>query len=271
MGKRFLGIGLFLVGVGLVAAVDAAPKPPPNQPAIDADKLAPGVFTGTVVSTPDSDRMLTLNVTYQKVQLRPGQNPGRANQNLQRQYNHIVQLQNQLARPGRHHNPVATMHQLQNAVAQLQIQAARTQANMYQTVTTTQKVDFQVEENVKVRTAELPQAFDDKGEIKKYTKEELKELKGADKNLPGYESSIDNLKVGQTVQVTLAVHKKPASKPAAAIADKDKEKDKDSDADKDKDRDTATQHKMQVRMIVILKESDAPANSTTTQPKKKNK
>ena len=191
-----------------------AQAPTPATSSLDADKLAPGVFTGTVMSVPDSDRILSLNITYQKLQLKSGQNLNRSNQQLQRKYNHIMQLQNRLMHPSYRHNPFGTMQQLQNALVQFQVQSARAQANMFHVVNAAQKVDFQAEENVKVRIKALPEQFDDKGNIKTYTKEELAELKGKDKNLPGYESSLDKLQNGQIVQVTLGVHKKP--KPVVA-------------------------------------------------------
>ena len=245
-----------VLALGWASALAAPPKGPPP---LDADKLAPGVFTGTIVSTPDTDRLFTLNVTYQKLQLRPGQNLGRTNANLQRQYNHIVQLQNQLMNPGRHRNPIALMQQLQNAMVNFQVQEARAEANLFQVVAATQKVEFQAEENLKVRIKDLPEDFDDKGNIKKYTREELAELKGKDKNLPGYESSIDALKVGQSVQVTLGAHKKPRPGSSSSAS---ASKNKNAESDKDSEKESTNQHKMQVKMIVILKDGGAPGNTT---------
>jgi hypothetical protein len=288
--RSCFGIVFLLSILGVVAATNAAPpkKTPPTQASLDADKLAPGTFNGTVVSIPNPDRIFTVEVVYQKVQLKPGQNLGRANQNLQRQYNHIMQLQNQMMRPpGRGHNPMKTMQQLQNAMVQFQNNLAQTQSNMFQVVNAKQKVDFQVEETVKVRVKELPEQFDDKGNIKQYTREELAELKGKDKNLPGYESSIDSLKPGQIVQVVLAVHKKPrpTPPPSSSSADKDKEAEKDKDKeivtdkpkeavkdkpkDVEKDKDTTVEHKLQVRTIVIVKDSDSSASPTSPKKKKK--
>lgn len=265
MRMRCLVLVAGILALGWASVLAAPPKGPP---ALDADKLAPGVFTGTIVSTPDTDRLFTLNVTYQKLQLRPGQNLGRTNANLQRQYNHIVQLQNQLMNPGRHRNPVALMQQLQNAMVNFEVQMARAEANLFQVVTATQKVEYQAEENVKVRIKDLPEDFDDKGRIKKYSREELVELKGKDKNLPGYESSIDALKVGQIVQATLGAHKKPrpASSSATSAA---KNKDGDSDKDKDSEKESANQHKMQVKMIVILKDSASSGSATSPSANKK--
>jgi hypothetical protein len=252
-----------LLTLALVAPAEAAPpKKASPSPGLDADNLATGVFSGTLVNTPDSDRLFTVEVPYQKLQLKPGQNLSRANQNLQRQYNHIAQLQNQLTNPGRRCNQAGSMQQLQRAVVQFQTQLAQTQANLFQVVNAKQRVDFQTEELVKVRLAELPPQFDDKGNIKKLTKDELLELKGKDKKLPGYESAVENLKVGQLVQVTLGVHKKP--RPSSSSADKDKDK------DADQDKNMSNEHKLQVRMIMILKDVDSSQLSTSQKKSKKN-
>jgi hypothetical protein len=117
--------------------------------------------------------------------------------------------------------------------------------------TTTKDVEFQAMDDVKVRTMLPPEPFDSKGNIKKFTKEELKELKGKDKTLPGYESSTDILEVGQVVQVTLVTVKQEKAGP------KDKGKDKDKEIDKEKDKeDDKSDKKMQVKMIVVLADAD---------------
>ncbi len=256
-----VGIGLFVCIVILAASTNAAAPKAPQQAVLDADKLAPGVFTGTVVSVPtDSDRMFTINVAYKKLQLKPGQNLARANQGLQRQYNRILQLQNQMMRPpSRHHNPMQAMQQLQNAMIQFEIQLARAEANMFQVINATQKVDFQVEENVKVRTKELPELFDEKGNIKKYSPAELAALKGKDKYLPGYESALESLKPGQIVQVKLSPHKKPRLSSSG------------KDNGKEAEKETSHEHKLQVGLIVILKDTDSLSSSTTPAKSKNQK
>jgi hypothetical protein len=266
------GVGLLLFVVSLAASTHAAPPKGSGQQTLDADKLAPGTFTGTVVSIPNTDRMMTINVAYQKLQLKPGQNVAGANLGLQRQYNRILQLQNQLMRPpSRQHNPMQTMQQLQNAMVQFQIQLARTEANMFQVVNATQKVDFQLEENAKVRIKDLPEQFDEKGNIKRYTAEERAALKGKDKNYPGYESSVEGLKPGQIVQVKLSQHKqqRPASNSSSSAKDSSKEVEKDKHESTDKD--SAHEHKLQVGLIVILRDIDSLPSSTNALDSKNNK
>jgi hypothetical protein len=267
------GIGYLLCVVGLVASTVAAPPQTTGQGTLDSDKLALGWFAGTVMSIPNANRMLTVNVAYQKLQLKPGQNLARSNQGLQLQYNRILQLQNQMNRPpSRGHNPMQAMQQLQNAMNQFQVQLAGTEANMFQAVKATQKVDFQVAENVKVRMRALPEQFDEKGNIKKYSAEELAALKGKDKHLPGYESSLESLKPGQIVQVKLSTSKKPRPATASRSSNRDgsKEATKEQHASADKDKDASTEHKNQVGLIVILKDNDSEPSSTNP-AKSKNK
>ena len=61
---------------------------------------------------------------------------------------------------------------------------------------------------MKVRQKDLPPVYNDKGKPRKYTKAELKELKGPNKNLVGYTASFDNLRPNQKVRVYLAKQKK---------------------------------------------------------------
>lgn len=225
-------------------------------------------------------------------------------QNMSRQFQQLHRLQQQMVRSSVPHHAIHNMMQMQQTMMQMQMnqqrmaqaeasmmmRMAQQQAkaeqqliqaelkalqqyvkavqNMYQVVKVTRDFDFQADENVKVRVKDLPEQFDEKGVIKKYTAQEKAEFKGKDKNLPGYESSIDALKVGQIVQATLGAHKKPrpASSSATSAA---KNKDGDSDKDKDSEKESANQHKMQVKMIVILKDSASSGSATSPSANKK--
>lgn len=54
-----------------------------------------------------------------------------------------------------------------------------------------------------VRRQTLPPAFDEKGRPRKYSREEVKLLKGNPK-LPGYKADLSDLKVDQVIQVSLS-------------------------------------------------------------------
>jgi hypothetical protein len=70
----------------------------------------------------------------------------------------------------------------------------------------TQDVEWNAIDDVKVRMANPPPQFDDKGRPKRYTRKELRELKGDDK-APGYPAEFSDLKVGQIVQLNLVKKK----------------------------------------------------------------
>ena len=97
-----------------------------------------------------------------------------------------------------------------------QNQAAQAQAKQIQmlksmkVVTEWVEVEIPIKETTKIRTKTPLQVYDDKGNIKKYSPEELKTLKGTNPNLPGYEVKIDELTPGAVVEVTL--NKSPANK-----------------------------------------------------------
>jgi hypothetical protein len=267
MRCRYLGaVPLLTLFLALPAAAQKNPAKPQN--ALDADNLTSGQFTGALLTTPGSDRKFTVRVQYQQLQLKPNalRTANNANNNANRQLQQIARLQQQMAKSK---NPAQQMAQIQRILAQMQVGQVRAQNNLYNVVNRTQDIEFQAEEDVKVRTTELPEQFDEKGNIKKYTKEELKQLKGKDKDLPGYESTFEALRAGQLVQVTLTTHKakKPAASPGDSkdkpAADKAAEKEKDNAAAKDKpaldkaldkDKDKDSEKHKQVRLVVILKE-----------------
>lgn len=284
-----VGIGVFLCLVGLSATTGAAPpagKNAPSAPKVDADALPPGHFIGTIVSAPSSDRMFTLKITYPEVRLKPGARmPNLSHSHAQyvrNQYQQMMNLQRQVGRI--EHHRVYNMMQAQQMQMQVQMAEQRVMArlqqqelqqelrllqqeiraiqNMYQVVPVSRDVDFQTDANVKVRSKNLPDQFDEKGNIKRYTREELAALKGKDKNLIGYESSVEALHPGQIVMVSLHKHKTNHSTTLATPVSK-------KDNPDGKQTDSEIEHKMQASMIVILKDGDAPAASPSPPAKKK--
>ena len=80
-----------------------------------------------------------------------------------------------------------------------------------------QDVKVMTIDDVKIRTKNPPVAYDDKGNKKKYTAKELKELKG-DSNLPGYTAEFNDLKQNQVVEVSLVRKKSDKGKqPLASV------------------------------------------------------
>ncbi len=61
--------------------------------------------------------------------------------------------------------------------------------------------------DLKVRRLEPPPHFTTRGKLKTYTAKELKELKGPDTDLVGYQARFTDLRAGQVIAVTLGVAK----------------------------------------------------------------
>lgn len=242
----------------------------PDVKVVDSAKLS-GEFTGTLKSAPGSDRNFVLTVETKKlVNAGKGGAPkaGGNNNGL----NRIVQLQNTIVRDQQQMLTARTpqqrqqyqqrllrdQQQLQQAILQLQTGGAKAGNGGlppgYKFDVVKQDVEFQAAEAVKVRTMLLPESFDDKGNKKTYSKEQLAELKGKDKAAPGYESSLEKLESGSKVRVVLG----PAPPPAKKEAKEDK------DADKD---DVPADKRMQAKLIVVLEE--APPTKGKAPPKKK--
>jgi hypothetical protein len=147
--------------------------------------------------------------------------------NPRNRYNRMVNLQNTIARD----------------LPRLQANTMKMQAK---------DLPVRAAEGIRVRALVPPLDYDDKGNIKKYTKEQLKEMKGPE-NLPGYTAEYESLRAGQMVQVYLA-KQKGAAPPAKAKDDKAKDdKAKDAKPAIKLDDDLAPQ-RPEVVMIVIMAE-----------------
>jgi len=265
--RRLVGASLLTLAFLAACAVEAHAQKDKkkddkkDQPAVDSAKLS-GEFAGTLKTTPGTDRTFLVSVEVKKlVPTGKTTTPYRGNNtNVSR----ILTLQNKIASDQVHMKRARTpqqmrqyyqhllrdQQQLQAALIQLVASAARSGGLPagYRIDTTKQDVEFQASETVKVRTLMLPDAFDDKGSPKKYTKEEKDELKGKDKNAVGYESSLEKLEPGMKIRLVLGAAPK-------------KKEDKKEDADKDKDdlKDKDADKKMQVKLLVILEEASSPA------------
>jgi hypothetical protein len=92
---------------------------------------------------------------------------------------------------------------LQRQMTNLQRQMANMQRQNAQNANSFTDYDIIPIDECPTRRLRLP-TKDEDGKPKTYSEKEKKELKGDDPKLPGYTASWDNLKVGQTCQVTLS-------------------------------------------------------------------
>jgi len=268
MYRRLLGAGLLVVmflSLGAPATWAQKPDKKPAAAPTDADTLPPGESSGKLKSVPGTDGTFTVGVEYQHLELK---NPKalaqfqKANPQLTnaiRDQQKIAQTQAHLATARTPQQAAHYLQQLQHEMASIQThqlqaltRASGTQNSPYTLKTETKDITFHAAEDVKVRFTNPPSAFDEKGNVKKYTPEELKELKGKDTNLPGYQGSVEKLSTGMTVKVT--TKKAPPKK----------------DADKDKDDAKPEEHKTVVTLIVVQGDESSGTGSGD-QPKKPKK
>jgi len=102
--------------------------------------------------------------------------------------------------------------------AQLKQQIKQHQARLY---SNTQEMQIGTLEEAQVRLVNPPTELDEKGQPKKYTKEELIKVKG-DPQLPGFKGKFSDLQTGQIVQITLLRRKDaPVARPKVPMNVKD--------------------------------------------------
>ena len=276
---------VYLVGTCVLALVLALPaqaqtknKQKGQKPgqALEAEKvLPPGNVSGRLTSL--SGSLLTLRVEYATLEWKPNaratlNSADRQNQQLINQLNRLAQLQNQAmnARSPKQYNGI--MRQINNLANQIQRTASKTQQVPYRAVKKAVNINIEMSPDVKIRTKFLPFAYDDMGDPKKYTKEELKELKGPNPKEVGYKAELDALKVGQDIQVRLVKVKEkapvsPGDEKETSADKKDKPVDKKDAADKEPKAKPKT--RLLATKVLILKESDQPASTGKSKRGKK--
>jgi len=269
MRRIYCGTGLLALALAASAFAVDKKADKKKDATIDAtsqeqiDKLAhAGDLTGTVKSV--GTGLITLQVDQQTLQANPNAvaKGARGANATARHQAELLREQQQIMKMKNPYQQAQKLQQLVAKAERYQLQAAlQPGQNPFKVVMTHQSYDLDIPADVVVRSMQPAEAYDDKGNPKKYTAAELKELKGDDPKLPGYTADFNTLKTGQIAKIHFGKKKDPAKakdapkeKDAAAAKDAPKEKDV---AAKDKDKDA--EPKTQILMIVILKNADPAA------------
>jgi hypothetical protein len=154
-----------------------------DKDAAEKKMLRQAKLTAEVMAVVEDKKSLRLKLTIPYVKINQGQ--------LQNYYNAQMNLMRA--------TNAQSVYNAQNSMAQ----AA---AQIYQLDKIYKEVEWTAADEFKVRTANPPPLFDEKGRPKRYTKKELQELRGNDK-LPGFPAEFSDIKAGQIVQVTLLQNK----------------------------------------------------------------
>jgi hypothetical protein len=204
---RWICALLFLGWTGAASAANKPEKPPTK------DKIAAGhPFLAKVKSVEGSTKNFTVEVTYVEID--------RDKVQAHAQYDAKRRLEISL---------IASIQEKQRQLVAHAIEMRKRQADIYKKATKDLKLE--AGEKTKFRTLVLPVDYDEKGKIKKYSKKELRDLKGPNKRLPGYTAEFENLKKDQMVRIYPAKQKYRPRK-------------------KDKDEDLS-EHRFKVVMVVI--------------------
>jgi hypothetical protein len=183
-------------GPGLPGMPNPGGKKPVLPPNTNTEKsVRAGVVTGRITAVIEDKKSVRLQVTMYVPQINAGE--------LQ----NIANAQMNMARAT---NPQDLIN------AQQQLIQAQARLVTYQTVQ--KEYELEATEDIKVRLANPPPQFDEKGRIKKYTQAELKELKGPDPKLRGYKGEFSDLRQEQIVEVHLMHKKEPPRRPGRPMA-----------------------------------------------------
>jgi len=125
---------------------------------------------------------------------------------------------------------------------QARMNLMKAQANLYKQKM--EDVEFLLKDDVKIRQLLPPESFDEKGNKKRLSAKELAELKGPEKNLPGFPADRSDLNGNTLVQVTFSskVQKQVAKAGNSGLAGIAAAKD---------DPETAREKRPRVSMIII--------------------
>jgi len=202
----FFGLLILLSGAPLAEAQKKKDDLDPKEAKTSEKMIKAGQLVGKVKSIHESKKTLRISVTV----VTPKPNVGAIQGYAQAKQNYLNAL---YKRPPDRAGAIQALAQMQQH-----------QANLY----TYEKKDHEYElstvDEVEVRAIKPKPEFDEKGNIKKLTKKQLKELKGPDPKKPGYPAEFGDVQPDLIIKVQL-VKKKEASRPAPMRRKKDEELD----------------------------------------------
>lgn len=225
--------------------------------------------TGQILSFEDSGKSVSVRVEATEWVPNPNYRPAATGN----QYAHLMQHQTQLAQeqqrlaasktPGQAQGHMRQIAHLQNLIGQEMGKLNNVNPNNLPFKANKHGKDFDLtmQDNVVYRKMNLTLEYDDTGNAKTFTKDEIAKLKGTDSSKPGYKATASEFHANQIVFVYLS----PAKKSSASTTTSSK-----GDTDGKEKAGTTTMDRPTVRMLIIEKDGAAPATTTNPPPKKKN-
>jgi hypothetical protein len=195
-------------------AQDSKSKPADKSDSvIDSDTLKTGEYVGKLLAPPGSDGQFSLRI--EQYEAKDPAAAQRAADQLNAEVQKARGLEQQVAVNPTPHN-VSALQQTYNHIRKEQAK----QRDLYNV--TYKDIEFHATDDLIVRFLLPPVVYDDKGERKKFSLLDLREMRGNDPNLPGFDAKVSDLQSNQVVRVTLRPAKTKTT--SASSTDKDKAK-----------------------------------------------
>jgi hypothetical protein len=230
---------------------------------LNTDKQA---LTGQILSFDDATKTVSVRADFPEWVPNPKyrSNTG-AQHNLVNDYNRLMQDQAKLAtsrNPAQAQQHYMAMQNLQNRIAaDIQRTASGNGVPPFISIDHLKDFDLTMQDKVVYRKKDLGTEYDDTGNIKKYTSDELSKLRGDNNPKGTYSAAASEFHPGQGVWVYLSPPKKVSSSASSSSSSSTKDKGQDEVKDTSVPRPT-------VKRLVIFKEGSV-APTTNDKGKKK--
>ena len=168
------------------------------------------------------------------------------------------------------------IQEIAQQIQRLQQQLAAASSNPrnlpYKIVSDSKDFELEMTDGVAVRRLNPPFAYDDKGFPIEYSKEKLAEMKGKDKDKPGYEAKVEDLASGQVIAVALKPPAKKTPSPSDPNGKPTEPKDPKDPKDPKVKEDTPPPEvaRPTATLVLILRDATDPL-AKSDQPTKKKK
>src|SRR5260370_10294039 len=274
MHRKTLCLASLLVGALAALPSDVVGQQKKNQnqamPATDQDYIfleQAKQVTGQILSVEDSAKTVSVRVDGAEWVPTPNYKP------MGNQYAHLSQHQTQVAQEQQRLATAKTNSQAQGhmrTIARLQGQIGQEMAKLsnvnpnnlpFKSVKHTRDFDLTLQDSIVYRKMNLTLEYDDTGNAKTLTKDEIAKLKGTDSSKPGYKATASEFHANQIVFVYVS----PAKKSSSSTSTSSKE-----DPDAHEKTGTTAHDRPTVRMLIIEKDGASAATATNPPPKKKN-
>jgi hypothetical protein len=202
MFKRSFGLlmtSLFVIILPASGADDKKKKGDDGKnDRIPFSQVGPGLIEGKVKSPPNG-KSIVIEIPYQHIEKKDDNK--KDNDKPNNNNNNKPNKNNNNNNKGKQ-SPQAIQAQQNKKIMQQQMEYLRT----HKVVVDWKELEIPLDDSTKFRSKEPGTGFDDKGNIKRYSSEELKAMKG-DSNLPGYEAKPEEIQAGHIVTINMAKSK----------------------------------------------------------------